>query len=80
MAGAAVAAGGTSRRRLRRRPPQTGHVWPTPAGEAAGVGAFVSCYNSVRLSNQAFQVLRERTEQALRVGVVSEELDDVAAL
>jgi hypothetical protein len=32
------------------------------------------------LPNQAFQVLRKRTEQALRVRVVGEELDDVVAL
>jgi hypothetical protein len=61
-------------------PKRRGMFGPTPAGEAAGAGTFVSCYNSTRLSNQAFQVLRKRTEQALRVCVVSEELDDVAAL
>ena len=48
-----------------------------PAGEAAGIGAVIQFSG---LSNQPLQVLRKRTEQALRVRVVGEELDDVAAL
>lgn len=62
------------------RPPPAETRGLVPAGEAAGIDAFLLCYNSERLSNQPFQVLRKRTEQALRVGVVGEELDDVAAL
>ena len=48
-----------------------------PAGEAAGSGAFMPCYNFGRLSNQSLQVPRKRFEQALRVGVVGKERDDV---
>jgi hypothetical protein len=82
MVGAVVAQDGRRHASpaIRRRHPQAAHVRPTPAGEAAGSGAFVSCYNFGRLPNQAFQVLRKRTKQTLRVRVVSEELDDVAAL
>ncbi len=38
------------------------------------------CYNSERLSNQPLQVPCKRLEQALRVRVVGEYLDDVTPL
>jgi hypothetical protein len=51
-----------------------------PAGEAAGIGVLVPCYNSDRLSNQPFQILRKRTEQTLGIRMVGKQPNDVGAL
>jgi hypothetical protein len=59
----------SSKGRTGRRPrglPISGTPAALPAGEAAGL----PWYNQERLSNQAFQVSRERREEALRVSVV----------
>lgn len=53
---------------------QQGECARFPAGEAAGIDGFAPCYDCDRLSNQAIQVLRKRTKQALRIRVVGKQV------